>query len=160
MHRKNRITGKTIKQAVLHHLAGAAQTFFGGLKNQVQCPVKLPACSKMLRRGQQHGGMAVVPAGMHQARMATGVGQARGLLNGQGVHIGAQSQFARATAALELTDHACATQTAGDAVAPALQSLCHQVTGSKLLKTDFGMLMDIAAQCGVAFRTGQECVGQ
>ena len=100
----------------------------------------------MFSRGQQHGGVAIVPAGVHQTCLDTGVGQAGGFLNGQGVHVSPQAQLARTIAALELTHHTRATQAARDGIAPARQALGHQIAGAKLLKTDFWVLMDVAAQ--------------
>ena len=146
VHGKNRIARKALKQAVFHHLARATQAFFGRLKNQVQGSVKCCAACQVFGRGQQHGGVAVVAAGVHQAGVAAGVGQASGFLNGQGVHVGTQAQTARTRAALELPHHTGAAQAAGDGVAPALQAFGHQVTGAKLLKTDFRVLVDVAAQ--------------
>ena len=100
VHGKNRIARKTLKQAVFHHLARAAQAFLGRLKNQVQGSVKCCAACQVFCRSQQHGGVAVVAAGVHQAGVAAGVGQPGCLVDGQRIHIGAQAQTARARAAL------------------------------------------------------------
>ena len=146
VHGKNRIARKALKQAVFHHLARTAQAFFGRLKNQVQGSVKACAVGQVFGRSQQHGGVAVVAAGVHQAGVAAGIGQAGRLVDRQRVHVGAQAQPARTRAALELPHHARAAQAASNGVAPALQPLGHQVTGAKLLKTDFWVLVDVAAQ--------------
>ncbi len=41
----------------------------------------------MPRQSQGHGGVSVVAAGVHGSGVAGGVGQAGGLLDGQGVHV-------------------------------------------------------------------------
>jgi hypothetical protein len=70
VHGKNRVAGEAVKQAVFHHLARATQAFFGGLKDQVQRAVKCRRRCQVLGGGQQHRGVPVVAAGVHQAGMA------------------------------------------------------------------------------------------
>ena len=95
---------------------------------------------------QQHGGMSIVAAGMHQTRMATGMRQASRFLNRQRVHVSPQAQLAGATAAFELAHNTGATQATCNFIAPLLQALCHQVAGAKLLESNFGMLVNITTQ--------------
>ena len=64
----------------------------------------------MMRRRQQHGGVAVVAAGVHDAFVAAGVFQAGGFLDRQRVHVGAQAQALAALAPAQLADHAGAAQ--------------------------------------------------
>ena len=115
VHGKDGIAGEAVKQAVFHHLARAAQAFFGRLKNQIQRAIKRADVCKVLCRSQQHGGVPIVATRMHQARMATGMGQPGSFLNGQRIHVGTQTQLARTGAALELPHHTGATQTPRDA---------------------------------------------
>jgi hypothetical protein len=91
-------------------------------------------------------------AGMHQTRMATGMGQASRFLNGQGVHVSPQAQLASASAAFELTHNTRATQAACDFIAPLLQALCHQIAGAKLLESDLGVLVNVTTQRGEGTR--------
>jgi hypothetical protein len=49
----------------------------------------------VLGRRQQHGGVAVVAAGVHLAGVLAGMREAVELLHGQGVHVGAQADGAR-----------------------------------------------------------------
>ena len=98
-----------------------------------------------MRCRQQHGGVAVVAAGMHHAFVATGVIQARGFLDRQGVHVGAQAQAFAARAAAQLTDQAGAAQAALHFIAPLRQALRHQVAGAEFLEAELGVAMDVAA---------------
>ena len=106
----------------------------------------------MFGRSQQHGGVSVVAAGMHQTRMATGMGQAGGFLNGQRVHVSPQAQLAQTIAAFKLSHHTRATQAACNFIAPLLQALCHQVAGAKLLESNFGVLVNVTTQRGEGTR--------
>ena len=110
--------GYFVNSPVVHHALGAAQAFFGGLEDQVERAVELAVPGKVVRRRQQHGRVTVMAARMHDAFVAAGVVQARGLLNGQGVHIGAQSQALVAVAAAQLPDYAGAAQPARHLIAP------------------------------------------
>ena len=101
---------------------------------------------EVLRRSEQHGGVAVVAARVHLAGDGAGVGQAGVLVDGQGVHVGAQAEAALAVAQLELPDHPGAAQAAMHGVAPFGQPFGHQIAGGEFFKAEFGMRVDAAAQ--------------
>ena len=69
---KHRIAGKALEQAVGHHAQRAAAAFFGRLKNQVQRAIEMRVFGDQLRGSEQDGGVAVMTAGVHQARLAAG----------------------------------------------------------------------------------------
>ncbi len=146
VHGKNRIARKTLKQPVFHHLQRATAAFFGGLKNQVQRAVKHTALRQLLRRSQQHGGVAVVAAGVHHAVVATGPIGPRGFHNRQRVHVGPQTQAARRTAPAQLAYHTGATQVGAHRIAPAAQLVGHQRAGAVLVKSQFGVAVNVAPQ--------------
>ena len=68
---------KTLEQAVGQHPFGAAAgaDFLGGLEDQVHGAAEAARASQLARRAQQYGGVAVVAAGVHAARVGAGVGQ-------------------------------------------------------------------------------------
>ncbi|MCY1523197.1 hypothetical protein D9M68_580850 [compost metagenome] len=84
-------------------------------------------------------------AGVHDAFVAAGMLQARGFLDGQGVHVGAQAQAFGAIAAAQLPDHAGPAQSALHFVAPLRQALRHQVAGAEFLEAEFGIAVDVPA---------------
>jgi hypothetical protein len=100
----------------------------------------------MFCRGQEHRGVAIMAAGVHQSRMAAGIGQAGGLVDRKRIHVGPQAQFAGAGAASQLPHHSGAGQATGDGISPALEPVSDEVAGAKLLEADFRMLVDVAAQ--------------
>jgi hypothetical protein len=63
----SRVAGKALEQAVVHHALRAAPAFLGGLEDQVQRAVEAAVLGQHAGRGQQHGGVAVVAAGVHHA---------------------------------------------------------------------------------------------
>ena len=143
VHRKNGVAGVFGEQAVFHHLHRAAQTFFGGLKNQVHGARELAFLRNVFGCSQQHGGVPVVAASVHDAGVATGIGQAGGFVNRQGVHIGANADRLAAVAAFQLAHQTGAAQTALDLVAPSGQLLGHQITGAVFLVAHLGVLVDV-----------------
>ncbi len=62
---------------------------------------KVALLAQQVRRAQQHGGVAVVAAGVHLAGVAAGVGQAGGFGKGQGIHVGPQAHAGPGCAALK-----------------------------------------------------------
>jgi hypothetical protein len=143
VHAEHRVAGEQVEEAVLEHLAGAGLAFFGRLEHQVHDAVEVARGRQVARRGQQHGGVAVVAAGVHLAQHLAGPGLAAGLDDGQGVHVGTQADAARGRAALQRADHAGAAQAAVHLVAPALQPFGHQVGGGVFLVRQFGVGVDL-----------------
>ena len=168
VHAKHGVTRKLREQAVFHHLFGAAQAFFSRLKNQVNGAGKRGFLGDVFGRSQQHGGVSVVAAGVHDAGVAAGVRQARGFVDRQGVHVGADADAFAACAFLELAHHAGAPQSACHVVTPSRQLLGHQVAGAVLLVAHLRVLVDVAAHRDEFIRLGlqglefvvQESVGR
>ena len=154
VHGKDGLAGELLEQAVFHHLLGAAQAFFGGLKNQVHRARKHPLLSDVLGRSQQHGGVTIVATGVHDAHLAAGIGQAGGFFNGQGVHVGTDADAFGARAFFELADHTGAAQAPSHLVAPGAQLLGHQVTGAVLLVAHLRVPVDVAAHRDELIRLG------
>jgi hypothetical protein len=67
VHGEHGVAGKALEQAVFHHAQRAAAAFFGRLEDQVQRAVERTLFGQVARRGQQHGRVAVVAAGVHHA---------------------------------------------------------------------------------------------
>jgi hypothetical protein len=94
----------------------------------------------------QHGGVAVVPAGMHHAIVHAAVTKGVGFMDGQRVHVGPQAQTLVPAAAHQLRHQACSGQPARDGVAPAFQLLRNQGRGAKLLQAQLWMAVQVLAQ--------------
>ena len=81
---------KRVHHPVVDHRLAAGAAFFGRLENHHGGAGEIARLGQITRRAQQHGGVAVMAAGVHLARHGRLVGQAGGLLDRQRVHVGAQ----------------------------------------------------------------------
>ena len=70
VHGVDLVGGKTLEQALLHHDLPAAAAFLRGLEDHVGGAVEIARLGEVARRAEQHGGVAVVAAGMHPALMS------------------------------------------------------------------------------------------
>ena len=144
VHAEHRLAGEELQEAVVEHALGAGQAFFGRLEHQVQVAVEAARRGQVARRGQQHRGVAVVAAGVHLAEHLARPRLAAGLGDRQRVHVGAQADVAVGRAGAQRADHAGAAQAAMHLVAPALQSLGHQVGGGVLFVGELRIRVDLA----------------
>ena len=151
VHAEHGFHGELLEQAVLDHLARAAAAFFGRLEDQVDGAVEVAVLGEVQRRGHQHGGVAVVPAGVHLAVVLAGVLEGVELGHRQRVHVGAQADGAAALAAVAPVHdahHAGGAHAAVHGDAPFRQLFRHQVGGALFLEAEFGMRVDVAPQLG------------
>jgi len=109
-----------------------------------------------LGRGQQHGHMAVVTTGVHFSGVLAAVIKLVELLDGQGIHVGAQTNGSLAGAAFEHADHTGLTQATVDLNAPFGELGSYHIGSALLLKTKFGMRVDIAAHSADAGGLGNK----
>ncbi|KAG1443314.1 hypothetical protein G6F57_018139 [Rhizopus arrhizus] len=154
VHAEHRFHWETLEQAVVDHALGAATAFFGGLEDHVHDAREIAVLRQVLRRGQQHGGVAVMATAVHLAVVARPVVELVFFLHGQGVHVGAQPQPARTRPAAQGADHAGHAQAAVHLVAPGGQAFGHEVAGGDFLVGQFGMRMDLMAQRHHLFLNG------
>jgi hypothetical protein len=95
---------------------------------------------------EQHRGVPVVPAAVETIRDRRAIGQVRGLIHGQRIHVGAKSDPPRALAAsFEESDDAGLARPLMDLDAPGAELLGHESTGADLLEADLRMGMEMAA---------------
>jgi hypothetical protein len=149
------------EQAVVDHLARAAAALFGRLEDQVDRAVEIALLGKVLGGCEQHGGMAVVAAGVHLAGVLAFVFERVVLLHGQGVHVGAQANGAAAGAAVAPVhdaDHAGGAHPTVDGDAPFRELAGHQIGGAHFFKAQFGVGVDVTAQAGNGCGLGNEGV--
>ena len=107
VHAKDRLHGKALKETLLDHFSSSPTTLFGGLEDQINSPVQALILGQVLRRGQEHGGVPIVSAGVHLTGVHTGVRKGVALLHGQGVHVSSKSYGSGVVASL---DHAHKTR--------------------------------------------------
>jgi hypothetical protein len=162
--RVDRIAGEALEQAVLDHCARAAEVFFVGLEDQVERAVEIAALRERLGGRQQDGCVAVMAAGVHAAMGLARIGQARGLDDGERIHVGADAQPPRAAADLELGHDAGLADARVHLVAPFAQQVGDQLAGRAHLEAEFGVGVNLAADVdeglgvdvGLRQQSGQE----
>ena len=138
-------------QAVFAHFAPAAAAFFGGLEDQHDGAVKVPGFGQVLRRTQQHRGVAVVATGVHRAIGLGRIGQPGLFVDRQRIHVGAQADdLARCVRlALDDPDDAGAADAGDDLVAAkGFQLVGHQRAGAVGVEQDLGVFVQVAAPGG------------
>ncbi len=151
--------GEFFEEAVLDHLARPAAAFFGRLEDQVDRAVEVAVLREMARRGQQHGGMAVMAAGVHLARLRAGMGEFVELLHGQRVHVGTQADgpaAGAAVAAVHDAHHAGGAHAAVNRDAPGFEFLRDHVGGAHFLEAQFRVGVDVAAHGRDVGRPGED----
>ena len=79
---------ETLHHAVGDHLASTAAAFFGGLEDDSHGAAKIPRLAQMACRAQEHRGVAVMPAGMHEALNLRGIGKSGRFDDRQRIHVG------------------------------------------------------------------------
>jgi hypothetical protein len=86
---EDRIDGEPVEQPVRDHRLGAESVFFGGLEDQVDGAGEAALSRQDMGGAQQHGHVAVVAAGVHDAVVLGPVGPRAALGQREAVHVGA-----------------------------------------------------------------------
>src|ERR1700722_13492517 len=145
----NLVAGKLLKQTVLDHGAGAAETFFRRLEDEMHGTVEIAGLGTAARGAKQHGGMAVMAANVEPDGNGRAPFQVGVLFHRQFIHVGAQADTPDAAAlAPQDADHAGAAQAAMLLDAPLRQLVGDDPGSADFLEADFGMRMQIPADRG------------
>ena len=148
VHAEDLFAGKLVEQPVLDHGLGAATTFLGRLEDEVDGAVEVARRRKILGGAQQHGGVAIVAAGMHAALVRAAMVEGVEFVHRERIHVGAQADGARIVADPDGADDAGLADTRRYLQAPLLQLLRHDGAGPLLLEAEFGMGVDVAPDGG------------
>ena len=112
-----------LQQAVSEHGERALAPFLRRLEDEANGAVEPAFLSQDLRRTEQHRRVAVMAAGMHDARVLRAIGHVRLFGDAQGVHIGPKRDRPVAIAALQRADDARAANTFDNVIKPNSRSL-------------------------------------
>ena len=121
------------------------------MEDGVHRAVKVAPGSELFGGCQQHGGVAVMAAGVHFSGMGAGVGKGVELLHRQRVHIGPQTHTAAAGPAIAPMDDANDPRGCHATVqrnAPAGQLLRHDIGGTHFLETQLRVGVNVFADGG------------
>ncbi len=138
-------------QPVVDHGLAAGAAFLGRLEDHDHGAVEIAGLGEMLGRAQQHGGVAVMAAGVHHARVLGSEGHARSLQDRQRIHVGTQADGLAGghVAAADHADHAGAADAGDDLVAAeGAQLIGDDAGGAMHLVEQFGVLVEIVAPSG------------
>ncbi len=163
MHAEDGLHGEALEQALFDHHAGATAILLGWLEDQVDGSVEVAVSCQFLGCGQQHGGVPIVPTGVHPAGVPARMRKLVELLQGQGVHVGSQSQrtaTGTSVAPMHRAHHTSARQSTVNRNAPLGEFGGHDVGGAFLLKTEFRVGVDVAPQSGDASGLADDAVNQ
>ena len=139
------IAGKSVKEAVSDHRAGAAEAFLGGLKDQDDLAGEIPRLRQVARGAKQHGRVPVMAAGVHHAGCFGGEGEVRLLMYRQRVHVGAEADGLAWTVPLDDADDAGFPDAGMSLDPPIAQFFRNDAGGADLFETQFRVLMQVAA---------------
>jgi hypothetical protein len=123
---------EAFEQPVGDHRLRPTAALLGRLEHQMHRAGPRGVPLQQRRGAKQRGGVAVMPAGVHHARIAGGVGEARGLGDRQRVHVGTQADAAIGPAARYRCDDAMSAD-AGDVRHAELPQLRADERGGRLL---------------------------
>ena len=149
MHAVDLLDAEAVHQAVLDHGEAAGAALLRRLEDDHRRAGEVAGLGEILRRAEQHRGVAVMAAGVHLAGHGRLVGKLVRLLERQGVHVGAQPDHLaarRRRLAADDADHAGAPDAGHHLVAAErLELLGDRGGGAVDLVEQLGMGMDIAA---------------
>ena len=139
-----------VEQALAHHDLATAAILFRRLEDEIDGAGEIAGFGQIAGGPEQHGGMAVVAAGMHDARICRGIGQPGRLDDRQCVDVGTQPDRAlRRLAAADHADDARPRESRHDLVdAEGLELLPDRRARPMLLEREFGMPVEVAPPSG------------
>ena len=145
MHAKHFLDAEALEHTVAQHRLGAGAALLRRLENHHRGAGEVAGVGKVLGGAEQHGGVAVMAAGVHLARHGGLVGEIGRFLDRQRVHVGAQPHdFAAVLTATDDADHAGPPDAGHDLVAAeALELVGDRRRGAVHVVLEFRMGMDI-----------------
>ena len=131
MHAVDLLDAEPVHQTVLDHGGGARTALLGRLEDHDRVACEISGLGEISRCTQKHRGVAVMAAGVHQARRLGGMGQIGRFLDRQRVHVGAKPDHPdlaiAGLLALDDADDAGLAEAGGDLVAAEFaQAVCHE----------------------------------
>jgi hypothetical protein len=157
------VGGEAVEQPFLDHDAAAAEQLLGGLEDEVDGAGKIRVLRQVARGAEQHRGVPVMAAGMHDPWRGRGVGGAGGFQDRQRIHVGAQRDGAAPLApAAQRADHAGACDAFCNLDPPAPQLRRDQPGGAAFLEAELGVAVQVVpdgGQLGLMAREQRDQVG-
>ena len=142
------VEGETLHQPVVEHGERALSPLLGRLEDETDGAVEAAFIGEQPRGTQEHAGVAIMAAGMHQARRARAIGMIALLGDPQCVHVSAQRDGAVAGAAPQRSNDAGTADAFHHLIEAELpEPLRHEGRGALFLEAEFGMGVQIVPPC-------------
>ena len=151
VHAVDFLDAEPVHHAIIDHFPATAAALFGWLEDDRDGAVEITGLGEIFGGPQQHGGMAVMAAGMHLAVGLGGIGLAGDFGQRQRIHVGTQADdLARARLrALDDADDAGLADAGDDLVAAELLQLLGDDAGRAVhVELQLGMLVQVAPPGG------------
>ena len=152
VHAVDFLDAEALHQPVLDHGLAAGTPLLRRLEDHDRRAGKIARLGEIARRAEQHGGMAIVAAGVHLAGHRRLIWEIVRLLDRQRIHVGAQSDDSAAIvplAAADHPDHAGAADAGHHLVAAeALELLGHGSRGAMHVVQQLRMGVDVVPPGG------------
>ena len=146
VHAEYRFRRELLEQPVVDHPARARAALFARLKHEMDGAGQLRQLLEHARGAEQHHGMAVMAARMHDPVRARRIREVVGFVDRQRVQIGAQHDAAARIGTGQARDHARATQPARHRVTERFKLAGDDVGRPVFLESQLGMRMQVSAQ--------------
>jgi len=142
--RGHHIRLRVLKRSRGDELAAHRLVFLARLEDEADAPGELFAVRRQIFGcPHHHGGVSVVPAGVHLSRMRGTIGNAAGLFHEKRVDVGAQRDvLPRSAPALQKGDHIGAEKRRQNLQTERREAFPDQFRGLVLLPRQFGDLME------------------
>ena len=151
MHPENFLDAEAVHQPVIDHGLAASAAFFRRLEDDNGRAGEIPGLREIAGGTEQHGGVAVMAAGVHLSRNGRLVRQVARLLDRKRIHVGAQADGLAGPALLaaDNADHAGAPETGHDLVAAErLEFLCNGPRRAVHVVLQLGVHVQVAPPLG------------
>ena len=138
-----------VQIALVHIIVAAGKGFLGRLEQKLHVAAKLAFdIFQQLGSAQQHGGVAVMPAGVHYAGVLAGIVHTAVFYGGQGVNVGAQQHGFAGLCALDMANTAVVIRKSSHGNAQLFQLGNQILCGFGFLKAQLGMAVQPVAMLG------------
>jgi hypothetical protein len=144
VHAVNRLDRIAFQHPFFDHQPRAALILLGGLEDEMNRAGEIARLGEVSGGAEQHGGVAVMAAGVHAPLMLRSVGEVVALIDRQRVHVGTQCDRPAAwEGAFERADDPGLRYAALDCDTEGLEELGHLVRSAAFLERGLGMGVQI-----------------
>jgi|GEM_PF-3830896 len=146
VHAVDLVHGEALEQAVVDHRLRAETIFLVGLEDEMDGSVEVTVLGECFRGAQQHGRVTVVAAAVELAGGCGTVREVVGLLDWQGIHVGAQTDHAAALAPSQSCDQAMAGDAGCHFEPRRREPFGHRRSRVRQIESDLRRVVQVAAK--------------